>query len=885
MITTSEISFPGYICYRLDRSYGRGGGILIFSKTQLNTNIENSISCRELKLLHITLQPNHSKPINFVACYRPPSSNASSSLAVLSNFLNNINYIDFPLVILGDLNINILKKTPDSRRLRELNKSYNLCFLNESLPTRTTISTRSNIDVVFHNQQATAFLSHFTIDPCCFSDHDLLLFTYKKIKIFKDTSHKYITIRNTSDYYLNIFQTKINDSNVPFDNFDSFNKFLLDTFHSVFPTKKIRIKPNQAIWITPHFVKLAHYRDRLYRASRRNSNASTYAAWKALRNYLVTYSKNLKKNFYHSSFDRLENNPRKSWRLLKTLVGNSNSCSQPTSLSIGGNIIIDPSVICTEFNHYFTNNCHRPIVTQLSNSAAYIPHASNTQFSIVPVHVSTVTKAVLSLKKTSIGPNSIPCYILRHIYAKVAEKITPLINNSFTSSNFPSSLKVAKVTPIFKKGGKDDMSNYRPISVLPTLSKVPEKIVALQITSFLDNLGLFSDAQHGFRAHHSTATALTQISDYIFEGFTRSEFTLALFIDFSKAFDSISHDILLNKLSHLHFSPNSLSWVKSYLSDRTQYVSVQNCASSLANITCGVPQGSILGPLLFILLINDLPKCLKDSIAVIYADDTTLLIRGKCWKSLVKKINSDLLLLSNYCTANSLSINVSKTKAMFFFRKTNKPQNANILYNGYSIEMVDSFKLLGIWLDTGLDFHIHISHIVNKLNVCLHLLWKCRAFIPYSKLILLFNAFGIPYIDYCQPVYTNSTDLLLKPLITKYDECCKAIIGHGKYSSSSTAHSHLNIPSFTNRLYYNKAIFIFKAKLGLSSNYLSNAFMSANHTHLTRYSTSNFFLSHCHSELSKRIFYVYAPRFWATLSPNLKSCSSVHSFKHNLSNL
>jgi len=259
--------------------------------------------------------------------------------------------------------------------------------------------------------------------------------------------------------------------------------------------------------------------------------------------------------------------------------------------------------------------------------------------------------------------------LLKYIKHEIAWPLMQLINQTFTVGVLPNSLKVAKVTPLHKKNENYIFDNYRPVSVLSGVSKVFERIMHNQIFYHFNNLNLFFKSQYGFRSNHSTEYAALELVDRIITEMDKNNCPINIFMDLSKAFDTLNHEILLYKLKYYGFNDISLKLMQSYISNRTQYIELDNIKSDVLEITCGVPQGSILGPLLFIIYMNDLPYITKCLTPVIYADDTTMFttININNHVAIQEDINKELKLVSDWLKLNKLSLNSEKTKAMLFY--------------------------------------------------------------------------------------------------------------------------------------------------------------------------------------------------------------------------
>ena len=264
------------------------------------------------------------------------------------------------------------------------------------------------------------------------------------------------------------------------------------------------------------------------------------------------------------------------------------------------------------------------------------------------------------------GPKSIPPAVLKHLNNDVSIVLANLFNLSFSTGVFPDILKTSSVLPLFKKGSRLDCGNYRPISLLSNISKLLEKLMYSRFYNFLNIYNCISELQFGFRSQHSTSHTLVSITERIGEALDTGHFSCGVFIDLQKAFDTVDHKILISKLEHYGARGIAKNWFSSYLQNRNQYVTIHGFKSSLNNISYGVPQGSVLGPLLFLMYINDLHLSVKNSMVHHFADNTNLLCIDKSLKLLCIKINYDLKCITQWLNANRISLNIDKTRVRYF---------------------------------------------------------------------------------------------------------------------------------------------------------------------------------------------------------------------------
>ena len=366
--------------------------------------------------------------------------------------------------------------------------------------------------------------------------------------------------------------------------------------------------------------------------------------------------------------------------------------------------------------------------------------------------------------KQSAGHDDISNFILKGVISSIADPLEYIFNKSILSGVFPEQMKIAKVIPLFKKGDKLDPSNYRPISLLSTLSKILEKIIFKRTINFFNKHTVFTNSQFGFRQKHSTIHALLNFIDKVAHAIDNHSHLIGIFLDFSKAFDTINHNILLHKLSHYGIRGKALEWFRNYLSSRKQYVSLNDHNSTLKDIKCGVPQGSLLGPLLFIVYINDFCRSSNVLSFILFADDSNVFFSHDNPNTLVNTVNFELEKLTEWIRANKLSLNLQKTKYMLF-SNTLEALPLDIILDDTSLESVSEIKFLGITVDNKLSWKPHIASTCNTISRNIGVINRLKSHIPSSSLLTLYSSLILPYLNYGILAWGNTHKFLLDRLL------------------------------------------------------------------------------------------------------------------------
>lgn len=464
--------------------------------------------------------------------------------------------------------------------------------------------------------------------------------------------------------------------------------------------------------------------------------------------------------------------------------------------------------------------------------------------------------------------------------------MTDLINLSFTSGVFPDSLKLAKVTPVFKSEDKKSVSNYRPVSVLTAFSKIFERAMYNRIWTFINKNKIISDNQYGFRSKHSTYMAILNLIDKITAQIENKNFNIGIFLDLSKAFDTLNHKILLNKLHHYGLRGMVHNWLSSYLTNRQQYVQIGKIKSRVTNIQCGVPQGSILGPLLFILYINDLTNIIDDANIILFADDTNIFLSSKDLVTLTEKTNSVLSKISNWFQLNKLSLNIKKTNYMLF-RTKNKilKEIPDIKINDHKIDQVNKTKFLGVIINETLTWKDHIEFIRQKVAKNLGILYRLSRTMPQQILISLYNSLIQPYLEYCNVIWSLDRSCALHDLFIYQKKAIRTITKSCWTAHTSPLFKRLHILPLYSINDLQLGCFVYLCLNNQLPKYFCNMFKTnANvHKHDTRHK-NDLHSDGCTLHIRACTVRFAGVKLWNTLikSANLQYASNINQFKDDL---
>ena len=455
--------------------------------------------------------------------------------------------------------------------------------------------------------------------------------------------------------------------------------------------------------------------------------------------------------------------------------------------------------------------------------------------------------------------------------------LTRLFNHCIENQLYPLDLKKAVVIPIFKKGRKDLSGNYRPISLISPFSKVFEKCLLSQLTKFFTKNGLLSKRQFGFKKSVSTEMALCNVYEDLIKNSENDKITCSVFLDISKAFDSVDHEILLSKLQFYGVRGLPLELLRSYLNDRYQCTMVDGETSDFLPISCGVPQGSVLAPFLFSIFTNDLPNSTIME-TTLFADDACFNYGHKCPTLLQKIVNTELEKISKWYYNNKLSLNADKSN-FILIHKRKQQINVKLKLNEINLEQKHSVKYLGITIDDRLTWKPHINNCLQKLNKCLFAIYKLRPYVSLPTLKLVYNSLAYPHLQYCLSIWGGASPTSLKPLLIKQKRIIRAMLFEPNISPSSPLFFKLNLLKLDEIYSFKLGLLMHKQINVKNSLELNFPLISSVHGHSTRLSIgNNFYIQTVNTDLGKTAFSYSAPKNWNSI-PNDVRTSSTFSFK------
>lgn len=545
----------------------------------------------------------------------------------------------------------------------------------------------------------------------------------------------------------------------------SYNAFYLivrETFDKYAPLITKRVKSKPAPWLTPEIKTLMNDRDKLLRKYRKTKSDFDKREFQNKRNQVNILLRKSKANYNKELLKENSNDPGKFWKTLKSIYPVSSKEPQRTQpFEVDDEKTSDEKKIANGFKSFFSSITRTlkskamPMKDFIWSKPTILDPRTYKTFRFKQVSPADVCGLLKKLqRKKATGCDDLPSTFLKDSRNVIKSPLSHIINLSMKSGVVPTEWKTARIVPIYKSGPRAAFDNYRPISILPIISKVIEKIVHKQLIVFLEENKLLNKHQFGFRNKMSTEHAVTIFIDSIRKKVDQGNLVGACFIDLSKAFDTISHSKLLTKLPSYGIYDRELDWFTDYLFGRKAMVQYNQTISDPFPITSGVPQGSILGPLLFLLIFNDLTDVVKHSEVVKYADDTVLYVHAKTGKEAAKLLTEDLSAISDWFKENELIMNLKKgkTEALLFGtskKVANHSKDFEIYANDTKITVTKQYKYLGVPVDSSLNMNSFFDTCYKKASSRLNLLAKLRHMLDIDAARSIYHSMILPTFTYC----------------------------------------------------------------------------------------------------------------------------------------
>ena len=878
--TPDQFNIPGFTTFFNNSTLNQNDGLLLFINNKLNINIEHTV----LPLSKVTLSEIRFKinniSFNVVTTYRSPSTSETNFVQDLEIFLSRLKSENFT-IFLGDININILSPGLDiaNRYLATLMslgfKSYINAF------TRVTTETKSCIDHIFvkQNLNNTNLNLYSAVINNNTTDHYPIY-----LQISNNEQNKPVPIRKTMTQFDHIkFKNLINQeswANViietePNKAWNSFYKIFRDIYNQCKTTKVIKIQNHIKIkpWITNAIITSIKYRDQLKKKTIKNRNNELIInRYKTYRNNLKKVINEAKARYYREIVNNNRNNMKKIYNIISEAT-NSNTQKNNDNINIldsnNNNRPFDNTKQMANYcNDYFIN-IGKQMATKITPPKNYRyhnnPRTTKTMF-LRPVEKNELILHIASLKNNSSpGYDDISSKLIKDFHNYIINPLIHVINLIFLQGIVPNDFKKSIVVPIYKSGNKTEIGNYRPISLITTFAKIFEKCLKERLFDFLLKNKILHVNQFGFQRDISTNHAIFKVVDCIKSDLDKNRKCIGVFLDLARAFDTVPHKKLLKVLEQSGIRGTVLEVFRGYLEDRTQQVRIKNILSNHQKIHLGIPQGTVLGPLLFILYINSLLKNEIQGLIISYADDTVLIFSDVTWQCVKTKAEIGIGLVKDWLDYNELSLNVDKTKYIAFsLTDINRPNFNSIQLprTGLEIKEVNNIKYLGVIVDKNLKWSCHVNSLVVKTRRLVYKFYELRKFMSKKMLVLIYKALVESILQYAIVVWGGLYLSALEPLNVVQNYILKVIFQKERLFPTDQLYNE-NILNIRMLYFYNICLFYYKNK---------HLQKKLEHTYQTRQiANQNFVVPFYRRDGNQRFITSLGPKLYNLLPNNIKT--------------
>ena len=817
------IDIEGYQTFRQDRRPGsgggkRGGGLVMYVGTKYAESCESldelNVSNENIEAQWLYIHRQNCRDVVVCNVYRPPKGDLKKAISYLDDGLKTLNLSKLDIFLLGDFNINYKnKKSPDYKRFDFFAQSNGLTqHINST--TRNNEKTKSLLDLAITNSK---FISHAGTLEHYISDHQPIYIVHKKGRDERQSAK--FSGRSYRNFNAADFEDKlraldwggffdISDPGVAWE-------FIIQRITSVLdvicPIRTFHIKNYRPDWMTKELIEQIKDRDYFYKRAKTTGDTDAWNIAKYLRNITNSNIRQAKREFILQELELHDENPKKFWKVIKKVVPSNTSSQHHDILLKHEGSRVPKEQVAHFINEYFINvgNFEPPpsgnqSETQVDMGETQVDmgddREADSEGPTLTYFSEVCEREVLRLVKDvnvskSSGIDDVSSFILKEAFRVLVREVTHMFNLSVRTSSYPDAWKQALVIPIPKTGNLSKVQNYRPISLLPLPGKILEKLIHHRLSGYLEKENLLSVNQHGFRQGHSTMHAVAQLSNYIGKNLDNRTPTLVTYVDFKKAFDCVQHNLLLGKLQDLGLGAEVLGWVTSYLAGRRQRVYANNVYSTSQRVTQGVPQGSVLGPLFYIIYANEVAKVAKNCEVALYADDTVLYEANANFNESVAKMQDDIDSLGAWCGANGIMANTGKIKVMVFGSTTalGKLPQFNITLEDTPLQNVNMYKYLGITLDSQLTFNQHVTRTIGTVTAKLKQFQRMRSFLNTKAALMVYKNMLLPILEYGDIFLSAATCLNRKRVQVLQNKGLRCALGRDIETSVCDLHEEAKL--------------------------------------------------------------------------------------------
>lgn len=724
-------------------------------------------------------------------------------------------------IVMGDFNINFKSDTANAKKLKNIIADAGFQQIVKD-DTRVTKTSSTLIDVIVTN--------NFTLEELprsmpILSDHDII---GTQIKIENDSQTEYIYRRDFSkenidklkvDLIGKTWETSSTDVNELYTNLI---ENITSSVNMICPV--IEVKVNSRPWINKNVRSAQKLRDTAHKKFVISKSAEDYEDYKKKRNQVTCMIRQEKKKYYESNVDNAKGDSKKMWRTMKNLIsGKKKDQIRQDQIIFDGYT----DELEENFNKYYCDSI-KEIADSIDNRTLRPTDSWEFNESDIPnfgkISLNKLHKIICDLKNKSTSDECLNVKLLKDLFCVIGYPLLNIINVSLETGRVPSALKVSVIVPIAKVSLPTRPEHCRPINLLPVIDKLLEIIVCEQLRAYFEENNLLFAGQSGFREGHSCETALQYVCASWRKDIGEGNIVVTVFVDLKRAFETIDRNLLISKLEKYGVKSVALNWIKDYLQDRYHKTKINNKISNSVISQFGVPQGSVLGPLLFVIYVNDIYSVLKNSFINLFADDTLISVSGKNFEYVANTLNEELDILYDWLCSNKLKLNSEKTKYMALGSKANcmkyLSQNLPVKINNIPVENVMEFKYLGVILDPQLNFGLQVDYVCKKLGKKIGFFHRASLYLSQWSRILVYNTIIYHHFNYCTSMLISCNKTELNRMQLLQNKCMRIILNCNIYTPVKNMLNTLNWLSVEQNIKKANMVLIYKIVKQMVPKYL-----------------------------------------------------------------
>lgn len=832
-----------------------------------------------------------------MAVYHSPSASDAEFIRHLEDVTDELT-IKGECLIIGDFNIDVMTETFYKKQLLTgmINFGMKQCI---DKPTRVTRDSRTIIDLVFANMDVNVQVEH----KPKITDHAWIKIVLDKNNLAN--KDREVQTRDYSKFKQNDFIRALKDTvqqNNDLELNSRANMFVenivntLDRFAPKKTCKVLRTWEGKK-WFSDDIRIVANRRDIAYGKAVFDNEEDSWKKFKMERNAVVKIIRDKKKEYYEGMIDCNKNDATKMWKTLKELIRGEPSCVRDIEeIDFESIDVRTEGNIADKFNVFYVESINN-IVKSIQNDVAGSPNRrrilmgggiDNERIMAIfrNIEIGDLEKVVMGLPKKKGTEEGISSDVLKMVFSAIGQEYVDLINDFLREGCCPENWKMSTIIPIPKKTKAVLASEFRPINMLPLYEKVLELIVKIQMEDYLEANNVITEHQSGFRKQYSCETAIQTVIDEWKVCISEGKMVGVIFMDLKRAFETVDRDLLLEKLYQYGIRGNVLEWFTSYLSNRTQRVRFNDKWSKVINTDYGVPQGSVLGPLLFTLYINDIVDiCPEECVIKMFADDTLIYVTGEGSEELELKMNEALKIVEAWMKRNKLKMNAEKIKFMAV-RSVRKEMKGKIVLkcmDGVELERVESMKYLGIMIDDKLRFKEHCEYMLKKIGKKTSFLNRIGQYVSAYTRCVIYKTIVAPHFEYCATLLVDMGETELNKLQIAQNRAMRVILQCSRYTKVEDMLRAVQFMSVRQRLHYNICIFIFKAAKNLLPKELKQKLVVVgSRTNRVTRQAGDIFIKFRKTRSAQKSLFYEGVKMYNALPMEVKGCERLDQFKRTL---